>query len=225
MPKNSYHAYQEFSGFVRLFHWARAFAIFFLVGSGFYIAYPFLQPNSSVYSGMYFLQAYIRSVHIMLGFILIAISLFRCYLFFFDRKSGAERSSAKNIGSLNAWIKQLKVYFWIGKAQGGAGAYNPLQFIAYLGLCILLVLISLSGVVLYYNVYHNGLGAFLAPLFKWFEVLCGGLSNVRYIHHLATWGIILFVPVHVYMVVFHSIRFPDGGADSMISGMRYVKDR
>lgn len=224
MPKNSYRAYQEFSGLVRLFHWMRAFAIFFLVGSGFYIAYPFLQPSSSVYSGMYFLQAYIRSVHIMLGFLLIAISIFRFYLFFFDHKSHMERVSVKNVWDLGAWIKQIKVYFWIGKVRHAKGAYNPLQFVAYFSLCVLLVLISLSGIVLYYNVYHNGLGAILVHGFKWFEVLCGGLSNVRYIHHLSTWGIVLFVPVHVYMVIFHSVKFPDGGADAMISGVRYIKD-
>ncbi|CRF46134.1 Quinone-reactive Ni/Fe hydrogenase, cytochrome b subunit [Helicobacter heilmannii] len=221
---DSYHKTQEFSGLVRLFHWIRALAIFALMGTGFYIAYPFLAPHSSVYKHMDLLQAYIRSTHTMLGFILIAICLFRFYLFFFDRKSRDERVAVKNVGSVGAWISQLKVYFWLGKPQHTQGAYNPMQFMAYFTLCVLLVLVILSGLVLYYNVYHLGLGGVLEPLFKWFEVLCGGLSNVRYLHHLATWGICLFIPVHIYMVVFHSIKFPDGGADVMVSGIRYVKD-
>ncbi|MFC3847607.1 Ni/Fe-hydrogenase, b-type cytochrome subunit [Helicobacter baculiformis] len=218
-----YHPHKEYSGWVRLFHWIRALAIFALMLTGFYIAYPFLEPHSSVYHGMYFLQAYIRSAHIMLGFILIAISLFRFYLFFFDKKSRAERMSVKGVFSQRTWIEQLKVYFLIGHRPEIKGVYNPLQFVAYFSLCMMLVIIALSGIVLYYNVYHRGLGGALEPCFRWFEVLCGGLSNVRYIHHLATWGICLFIPVHIYMVVFHSLKFPDGGADVMISGRRYLK--
>ncbi|WP_104711756.1 Ni/Fe-hydrogenase, b-type cytochrome subunit [Helicobacter felis] len=223
-PNNTrYYAHQEYSGWVRFFHWVRALAIFVLMLTGFYIAFPFLEPRSSVYTNMYFLQAYIRSAHIMVGFVLIAISLFRFYLFFFDRKSREERLSVKGIFSLRTWLDQLKIYFLMGRYSLRQGLYNPLQFVAYFSLCALLVLVILSGIVLYYNVYHEGLGARLQPLFQWFEVLCGGLSNVRYIHHLATWGICLFIPVHVYMVVFHSLRFPDGGADVMVSGRRYLK--
>ncbi|WP_281744107.1 Ni/Fe-hydrogenase, b-type cytochrome subunit [Helicobacter suis] len=224
MAESEYHAVKEFSGLVRLFHWGRALAIFLLLPTGFYIAYPFLQPSASVYHDMYFLQAYIRSFHEMLGFFLIALSLFRFYLFLFDKKSRNERASIRYVGRLSAWIDQLKVYFWIGKPKHAKSTYNPLQFVAYFGLCVLLVIISLSGIVLYYNVYHNGLGEILGHSFKWFEVLCGGLSNVRYIHHLATWGILLFIPIHVYMVFYNSVKFPNGGADSIISGIRYVKD-
>ncbi|WP_104750250.1 Ni/Fe-hydrogenase, b-type cytochrome subunit [Helicobacter cynogastricus] len=220
---NNYRATQEYTGLVRFFHWARALAIFALIATGFYIAYPFLEPRSSVYQNMQLLQAYIRSAHIMAGFVLIAICLFRFYLFFFDRKSSEERLSLKGVFSLSTWLEQLKIYFLVGKHSQKEGLYNPMQFVAYFSLCVLLVLVILSGIVLYYNVYHLGLGGVLERYFKWFEVLCGGLANVRYIHHLTTWAIMLFIPIHVYMVFFHSIKFPDGGADVMVSGRRYIK--
>ncbi|GAA8195647.1 Ni/Fe-hydrogenase, b-type cytochrome subunit [Helicobacter pylori] len=215
--------HKEYSGFVRFFHWVRALSIFALIATGFYIAYPFLQPNSSFYKGVYLLQAYVRSFHVMFGFLLISALIFRTYLFF-TKESLMERRSFGQLLSPKAWIDQMKAYFLISGKTHTKGLYNPIQLVAYFTLVVLIVLMSLSGVVLYYNVYHAGLGAFLASAFKWFEVLCGGLANVRFIHHLATWGIILFVPVHVYMVFFHSIRYESSGADSMINGYGYTKE-
>ncbi|WP_104747595.1 Ni/Fe-hydrogenase, b-type cytochrome subunit [Helicobacter cetorum] len=215
--------HKEFSGFVRFFHWVRAISIFMLIATGFYIAYPFLQPKSSFYKEMYFLQAYIRSFHVMFGFLLISALFFRIYLFF-SKESSIERKSFSQVLSLKAWINQMKAYFLISDRPITKGAYNPIQFVAYFTLIALMVLMSLSGVVLYYNVYHAGLGAFLESAFKWFEVLCGGLANVRFIHHLATWGFILFVPVHIYMIFFHSIRYKSAGADAMINGYTYTKE-
>ncbi|PAF52601.1 Ni/Fe-hydrogenase, b-type cytochrome subunit [Helicobacter sp. 13S00477-4] len=214
---------KEFSGLTRIFHWIRAFSIFGLIFTGFYIAYPFLQPDSNP-NPTNFLQAYIRSWHLFLGFALIGVSIFRLYLFIFDRDSKPERISFAQCLSIKIWIDQIKTYLWIGKHPHIKGAYNPLQFVTYFALAILVLIISLTGIVLYYNVYHNGLGAILQTSFKWFEVMCGGLPNIRLIHHIATWGFIIFIPVHIYMVIWNSIKYPNGGADAMISGLRYKKD-
>ncbi|AFI04491.1 Ni/Fe-hydrogenase, b-type cytochrome subunit [Helicobacter cetorum] len=216
--------HKEFSGFVRFFHWVRAISIFILIATGFYIAYPFLQPKSSFYKEMYFLQAYIRSFHIMFGFLLISALCFRIYLFFFDKGSLLERASLAQVFSLKTWLNQIKAYFFLSNSPAHHGAYNPVQFVAYLFLIALMILVSLSGVVLYSHVYHSGLGVILGDIFGWFEVLCGGLANVRFIHHLATWGFILFVPVHVYMVFFHSIRYKGSGVDAMVNGYTYTKE-
>lgn len=221
--KREFQAYKEFSGLTRIFHWIRAFAIFGLIFTGFYIAFPFLQSEPSS-TPTNFLQAYVRSWHLFLGFALIGVSIFRVYLFIFDRKSKPERISFAACLSPKIWIDQIKVYLFLGKHPHIQGAYNPLQFVTYFVLALLVLFISLTGVVLYYNVYHNGLGAILQTYFKWFEVMCGGLSNVRLIHHLLTWGFIIFIPVHIYMVVWNSLRYPNGGADAMISGIRYKKD-
>lgn len=221
--KQDFTSYEEFSGLTRIFHWVRAFSIFGLIFTGFYIAYPFLQSSVS-FEPINFLQAYIRSWHLFLGFALISVSIFRLYLFIFDRKSKCERISFSQCFSLKLWIDQIKVYLWVGKHPHIKGAYNPLQFVTYFVLALLVLFISLTGVVLYYNVYHNGLGAVLEVCFKWFEVLCGGLANVRLIHHILMWGFIIFIPIHVYMVVWNSLKYPNGGADAMISGLRYKKE-
>lgn len=216
-------AHTEFSGLTRLFHWLRALSIFVLIFTGAYIAMPFLQSTPST-EPIIFTQAYIRSAHIIFGFVLIAISCFRVYLFFFDKGSKEERASFPQIKQPKVWIKTVLSYMLVGKHPHIDGAYNPLQFVTYFTLAILVLLISITGVALYANVYHSGLGGVLGVCFKWVEVVCGGLANVRVIHHILTWGFVIFIPVHIYMAVWNAIKYPNGGVDSIVSGIRYTKD-
>jgi len=55
------------------------------------------------------------------------------------------------------------------------------------------------------------------------EAAMGGLANVREIHHIAMWAILIFVPVHIYMSVFNSIMGREGALDSIISGFKFDK--
>lgn len=244
MFKKELHMHEEFSGLTRIFHWIRALCIFSLIATGFYIAYPFITSHphvtqatlEGVISGQVvstqsmgvvetsYLQAYIRSVHLIMGFVLIAVSCFRIYLFLFDRKSLPERVSFAQVLQPKVWIAQIKAYLFIGKHPHIDGAYNPLQFVTYFFLGVLVLLISLTGVVLYYHVYADGLGGVLEICFKWAEVLFGGLANVRQIHHIVTWAFIIFIPVHIYLAVWNSVKYPNGGIDSIVSGMRYTDE-
>ena len=217
--KKTFKRTETFSPLVRLFHWIRAFCIFFLIFSGFYIAYPFLTPEVSS-TPTNFLYASFRSFHVIAGFLLISVSFFRLYLFFTSKSKG-ERVSFRYLFDIKIWIGQIKNYLFLGAHPHIKGIYNPIQFFAYFSFAMLILIISLSGVILYYHTYHNGLGEVLAFMFKWLEVALGGLANVRVIHHIATWAIILFIPVHIYMVVWNAIKHPDGGADSIVGGYRY----
>ena len=209
---------------VRLFHWIRALCVVFLIFSGFYIAYPFLspEPNGEPTS---FLYALFRSWHIMAGFLLVSVTMFRLYYFIAKSSRGAEKIHLDEVLNIGIWIGQIKNYLFLGKHPHIKGLYNPLQVFAYFSFGMMLVVISLTGFVLYYNVYHNGLGGVLAGLFKWVEVACGGLANVRQIHHITTWAICIFICTHIYMAVWNAIKHPDGGIDSMVGGYRYQKKK
>lgn len=214
----------EFGGMTRFLHWVRAFMIIFLIASGFYIAYPFLQPDARG-EPTGFLQAYYRAFHCMAGFVLIGASIFRVYLFFFAKSSRPERISITQVFNPSVWLRTIGAYLFIAPHPHINGAYNPLQFCTYFALGILTLVICLTGASLYANVYHEGLGALCGVLFGWVEVACRGLANVRAIHHIVTWAFIIFIPVHIYLVIWNSVRYPNGGADAMVSGIRYVEQR
>ncbi|MCL1048218.1 Ni/Fe-hydrogenase, b-type cytochrome subunit [Shewanella abyssi] len=209
-----------FGAATRIFHWLRALAILVLVITGFYISWPFLvaPENSDV-----LVQGFIRGGHQVFGFLLVAITLVRAYLFFFG-KSDNERRSFKDVLNPKSWITQLKSYLWMGHLDK-AGVYGPLQFVTYLAISLVAFLICVTGLVLYANVYHQGLGGALSGVANWVTMMMGGLAPVRIWHHYLTWVFIIFVVIHVYMAVWSGIRFKHNSVDSIVSGYDYHKKK
>lgn len=212
----------QFSSGLRWTHWIRAIAIFALTATGFYLAYVFVAPGISD-EPVLFLNAKMRMWHLVFGFLLIAATIFKIYLFIFDRTSRLERVSLIDFLNPKIWIAQIKYYLFIGKHPKLRGVYNPLQVVAYGSLYFLVILISITGLVLYVHSYHEGLGGFLYDYMRSIEVMMGGLASVREIHHIAMWGILIFVPVHIYMAIFNSIMGKEGSMDSIISGYKFKK--
>lgn len=224
MKSNDKHvAEYEFSIGLRLTHWIRAVCIFILIVSGFYIAYVFVNP---VITGepTNFMNAKWRAVHQIAGFILIGCFIFKFYLFIFDKKSHIERISFKDFINPKIWIAQVKYYLFMGEHPHLKGVYNPLQFVAYVGFYVILFLICLTGLILYVHVYHEGLGAALYDPMRVIETWMGGLANVRVIHHVCMWLIMIFVLVHVYMAIFNAVKGKNGAMDAIISGYKFPKE-
>lgn len=211
----------EFSAATRILHWVRAICIVVLVVTGFYIGYPFLAPAQNA-EPTGFLYALVRSWHQIFGFVLIAASIVRVYLFITSKGSEFERRSWKDAFNISIWIAIIKTYFLIGAHPKQQGAYNPLQLFTYVAVMLLIFVMSLTGLVLYMNVYHEGLGGMLSFL-KPIEAAFGGLSHVRLIHHYTTWAFIVFLPMHIYLATWNSVRYPGGGIDTIASGYRYEK--
>jgi len=212
----------EFSGALRLNHWIRVITLLVLIVTGFYLANPFLMPYISD-EPVNFMNALWRFWHLVFGFVLIATTIFKVYLFIFDRQSRNERVSFFDFISPKIWIQQIKYYLLIGTHPEGKGIYNPLQFISYFMIFVTLFIVSLTGLILYIHVYHDGLGGLLFPLLRPIEVLMGGLSNVRAIHHITMWIFLIFIPIHIYMAVFNSVYGKSGSMDTIFSGYSWHK--
>ena len=215
----------EYSLWLRITHWLRMLAITVLTFTGFYLAYPFISPSLNGGEPTNFLNALMRSWHIIFGFLLICVTFGKMYLFFFDRQSKKERISFFDFISPKMWIKQIKYYILIGEHTHLKGVYNPLQFMAYSGIYISLILISLTGLILHIHVYHEGIAGLLYGILRPIEVLMGGLAMVREIHHICMWIFIIFLPIHIYLVVFNSVYGKKGDMDSIISGYKWEDDK
>jgi len=213
---------EEFTSLYRWQHWIRALSIVILTVTGFYIAAPFVSPvpNSEPTNFMY---ALFRSWHEIFGFVLLAVVLFKSYLFVFSERYKDEAGSIKDFLSPKVWIQQIGYYLLVSKHPHLRGTYNPLQFIAYIGFYILIAILILTGLILYVHVYHQGLGGMLYDSMRNFEVMLGGLAWVRQLHHIAMWGVILFVSVHVYMAIYNAVFGKDGSMDAIFSGHKWHK--
>lgn len=214
----------EFSSGLRWTHWIRVIAIITLIATGFYIAFVFIAPEPSNIPTT-FLNAKFRMWHEVAGFVLIAVTLYKAYLFIFTKLSKNERVSIYDVLSPKVWIGQIKYYLFLGDHPKLKGVYNPLQFVAYVFLYVLVFLISLTGLVLYVRSYHEGLGGLLLPYMEPIEAFMGGLASVREIHHIAMWGILIFIPIHIYMAIFNSIMSTEGSIDAIISGYKFTEHK
>jgi len=212
----SYYPEFVYSWMNRLLHWIRAIVITALGVTGFYIADPFLSPTNT--GELLFAQW--GAWHNIFGSILISAGILRLYLFFFGKGHENELRSVQDVLSLKSWIIQLKSYFFVGELKK-KGIYGPLQFVTYVAIMALVVVASLTGFMLYAHIYHLGFGGLIyepmAVLTSW----SGGLANVRLIHHITMWGFIIFIPIHVYLVIWSAIRHKHGALDVMFTGYDY----
>jgi len=224
LEDNKREAELEFSSTLRFTHWIRFFMMIGLVVTGFYLAYVFIKPAVSD-EPVLFLNAKARMWHLIFGFILISVTIIKTYAFLFGKSKADKQElvSIKDIFSFRVWIDQIKFYLFLGEHPKIRGVYNPLQFITYFFIYVCIYLLIITGLVLYVHVFHDGLGGALYGILRPVEALFGGLANVRAVHHILMWIILIFVPVHIYMVVFNSIKSVEGSVDSIISGLKFKK--
>ncbi len=212
----------EFTAFYRWHHWIRVLTIIILTVTGFYLANPFITPAVSA-EPTNFMNALFRSWHEIFGFVMLSMFIGKTYYFLFSARDKIEINSAKDIFNLKNWVDQIGYYLLLTKHPKLSGAYNVVQFLAYVGFYLLTVGLILTGLILYVHSYHEGLGGLLYEPMKFLEVMLGGLANVRELHHLMMWGVILFVVTHVYMAVFNAVYGKEGTIDSIFSGYRWMK--
>jgi Ni,Fe-hydrogenase I cytochrome b subunit len=48
---------------------------------------------------------------------------------------------------------------------------------------------------------------------------------VRFVHHVATWGFLIFIPIHVYLAMRADLLERGGAISSIISGGRFVPSK
>lgn len=216
-PSGVEHISFVYSSTNRVLHWIRAVVITGLTITGFYIATP-LHSHGALNHPLIYGEWV--SWHLIFGFILIGAGLLRIYLFFFGPDSTSELKSLEDEFSLKSWIIQLKSYFFIGELRK-KGIYGPLQFFSYAMIMVFTLIASITGLILYVHNYHQGIGGFLYDPMRLAEYWMGGLASVRLIHHITMWGFLIFIPIHIYMVIWSAIRFKHGGVDIMFTGYDY----
>ncbi len=214
--KTLYLRSKELSALIRSFHWLRALLILALLVTGAYIYWPFLVAPEST---NVLQQGWIRLIHVVCGFILVSVLIFRFYLFFFS-SNNAERRSFKDMASLNAWRQDIGAFFWQGHSKRN-GSYSALQNCYYLIIYLIMVFMSVTGLALFSVDYHLGIMSGLQEPSQWVIYLMGGLAEVRLWHHYAAWCFVLSVVLHVYMVVWTGIRFKENATDLMITGYQF----
>ena len=172
---------------VRVTHWMNVAAVFMMVTSGWriYDASPlfnFSFPSDITLGGWLAgaLQWHFAAMWLLVinGLIYVGYGIL----------SGHYRRSFLPI-SLNSLVRAFANAVH-GRLSHEVGEYNPVQRTAYLGVVVLLVLVVLSGLVIWKPTQFQALGA-----------LMGDYPGARLVHFLCMAAIAVFAVIHVVMVM------------------------
>lgn len=234
---------KEWSLAIRVNHWLMVISILGLIITGFYIARPFTNLSAETTNITFnslippsisvevvpgetinkFMMGYARYVHLMCGIILTFVFIWRVYLMFFSRFHADFKDFFAWTDTQNFWT-QIKFYLLISEKRPKHNfLYGPLQSLAYGGLLIMLLVLVLTGLILAGVDYSGGVIGFFYTVLHPLQKVLGGLATVRFIHHVFTWLVILFVVVHIYMAFWYDIVFKEGTISSMVSGRVFRK--
>lgn len=234
---------KEWSLAIRVNHWLMVITILGLIVTGFYIARPFsnLSPETTditfhslippvltvepVKAETFnkFFMGYARYIHLMCGMILTFVFIWRIYLMFFSRFHADWKDFLAWTDTENFWT-QIKFYLLISEKRPKHNyLYGPLQSLAYGGLLFMLLVLVITGLILTGVDYSGGTIGLAAAVLGPVKKALGGLATVRFIHHVFTWLVVLFVIVHIYMAFWYDIVFKEGTISSMVSGRVFRK--
>ncbi|MHC4991005.1 MAG: Ni/Fe-hydrogenase, b-type cytochrome subunit [Planctomycetota bacterium] len=206
---------------IRIFHWVNAAAIIVLFLTGLYIASPILSDSGEPWKN--FLMARMRQIHFAAAFIFIIMFFLRIYWFWAGNEHA--RSGFPYVWRGSWWkdlFQQLMAYFRFDFGHPHLG-HNALAGLSYTLFIIVLGWLQIfTGLALYSESDPEG---FWGRLVGWVIPLFGGSFRTHMWHHMFAWMFIWFVIIHLYIIVLDSRMYRNGLIGSMITGMKFRRER
>ena len=197
---------------LRLYHWAFALSIIFLVVTGFYINTPWT--NTLQEYSMSWPMAWMRYIHFVAGYVFTAAVIIRIFLFIFgnaqERITDVLPITGRNI---NNFFKTLLQYSYISDNHDDRLGHNVLAGLTYVITIIAAVFQLVSGFYLLFpeTVAWEG----------WGVAIFASQQNARFIHHLLMWWFMIFALIHVYLVIWNDVKEPEGLVSSIFTGDKF----
>ncbi len=204
---------------LRVMHWIAAVCITVLIVTGFYIGRPYFATTGE--ASAHFMMGRVRFVHFTAAAVIVMTAIVRVYWLFagnqFERLPALFPVTPRNLRNL---VRTAAGYFTFeSERQPHFVGHNPLQQWSYTALYVMMLVMVATGFTLYGQSNPDGL---IFRTFAWLPPLLGGLQGVRFVHHVLTWGFILFVIFHVYLAVRSDYVERAGVVSSILTGGRYI---
>jgi Ni/Fe-hydrogenase 1 B-type cytochrome subunit len=200
---------------IRLTHWVNVLAILVLSATGFYIGNPVLGGSVS-------LMAWVRGVHRIAAYVLIASLALRTYWAF----AGNEWASWRELfpylwrQGRRGLARTFLYYTFLRREPPRMVGHNPLAGLAYSAVVSLMFVEILTGFAL----QSLGGAGWRTVAFGWVLSLLGAQS-VRLVHHMIMWMLLGFMVHHVYSSLLMDAEEKNGLMTSIFSGYKFVRRR
>jgi Ni/Fe-hydrogenase 1 B-type cytochrome subunit len=204
---------------LRAMHWIAAVCIVVLIVTGFYIGRPYFMTSGE--ASAHFLMGRVRFIHFTAAAVIVMTGIVRAYWLIagnrFERFRALFPLTPKNLSHM-AQTADAYVTFRPEKQPNLVG-HEPLQQVAYTILYLMMVVMVVTGFTMYGQSNPSGM---IFRAFAWVPPLLGGLQGVRLVHHVLTWGFVIFALLHIYFTLRSDYVERVGRVSSMITGGRYV---
>jgi Ni/Fe-hydrogenase 1 B-type cytochrome subunit len=200
---------------VRLTHWVNVLAILVLSATGFYVGTPVLGGSVS-------LMAWVRGVHRITAYVLIASLALRTYWAFAGNRWASWRELFPYFWreGRRGVARTLLYYTFLRRESPRTIGHNPLAGLAYSAVVSLMFLEILTGFAL----QSLGTTGWRTVAFGWvFSV--AGQQSVRLVHHMIMWMLLGFMVHHVYSSLLMDVEEKSGLMTSIFSGYKFARRR
>lgn len=206
---------------LRLMHWTAVLCIVTLIGSGYMIATPFLEPGTG--AAQPYLMGYIRLAHFIAAGLLVATAVVRIADLFVSPYPYARWRSLwpiDNRAEARATLDVLKGYLFLRPHRNPTWVgLNPLQAITYSAVYGLALLMIVTGMALF-GLYNPAQWPY--SWFQWLNTWLGA-DMVRTVHYVGMWLFLIFIPLHIYLSVRSDTLDRGGAISSMFNGGVWVR--
>lgn len=230
------------TAFMRINHWVVAICMVAAVITGLYIGDPYYQSFIADPAVNKYVMAWNRWVHFMVAIIFDVSSIVIAYLYFFSRFEKPYKKlipSWRNIKEFVAVLINLLTLNRVKKFDSShADSFNAVFFFIF---HLLLLWMLLSGLQMYVHGLEAGIssiGAWWPAMLHWAtdwtlpvsSLIVGStatgtnIMDVRILHHLSMWLIIIWVVFHIYYQVWRTIFWKEGDISIVVGGSKYVKE-
>jgi Ni/Fe-hydrogenase b-type cytochrome subunit len=208
---------------LRICHWGWVASIVILTVTGYLLAQPQWIPAGYVDPPTGYFIGYTRLVHYVTAVILCLVLIVRAYGLTVSRipydrwKALLPFRSRRDMANMG---RVLRGYLFIKPHETPVYfGHNPLQQLTYTSVYAILLLQVLTGFALW-SLYDPG--QWFLGLFGWVNEVIG-TQQTRLLHYMVMWGLLIFIPAHVYLSVRADSVERMGAISSMVSGGRWVR--
>jgi Ni/Fe-hydrogenase 1 B-type cytochrome subunit len=207
---------------LRCLHWSWTLLITLLILTGLEIQTMYLSAGTTWYKTGFFF-GYVRLAHLICGWLLTAVIVARIAnaLLTSNRyESWQALIPFKSRRDIAGFFEEMKNYFLLRNDEGKKYlSHDPMAQLSFTGVYLVMIGAIASGFALY-GLYNPGNWFF--ALFEWIPRLFGA-NQVRLFHVAMMWLVILFVPIHIYLVIRADGYAREGSLSAMLSGGRWVR--
>lgn len=205
---------------IRAMHWTAAICLVTLAVTGLYIGKPYFMTGGEASS--HFLMGWVRFIHFAAAALLVMTAIVRTYWLFrgnrYERLPALFPVRRRDWGNL---VRMVRYYLMLEPEQASRYlGHNPLQQFSYTAIYGLGAIMVVTGFALYGQSNPSG---FIYGATNWIGALMGGMPVVRFVHHVGTWGFLIFIPIHVYLSIRADLLERTGVMSSIVSGGRFVR--